>query len=168
VATPPVAGLHLQFGADAASKIVVSWYTLQPVRNPRVVLGQLDGRLEQAVVAKPTGKPMPSQVRLSMPIMPSSNGCSRLCLSIRSNARRRRTGIRYVPNLSAGAGAVHLHQLRRPTHTDPRQEVRICCAASGIRNSKERAVSWLRRLLNQPRSENWVVTPFEKCPKQFT
>jgi hypothetical protein len=54
VATPPVAGLHLQFGADAASEIVVSWHTLQPVRNPRVVLGQLDGRLEQAVVAKPT------------------------------------------------------------------------------------------------------------------
>ena len=52
VATPPVAGLHLQFGADASSEMVVSWHTLQPVRNPRVVLGQLDGRLEQTVEAK--------------------------------------------------------------------------------------------------------------------
>jgi phosphodiesterase/alkaline phosphatase D-like protein len=54
VATPPVAGLHLQFGADAASEVVASWHTLQPVHNPRVVLGQLDGRLEQTVDAKPT------------------------------------------------------------------------------------------------------------------
>jgi len=52
VATPPVAGLHLQFGADASSEMVVSWHTLQPVQNPRVVLGRLDGRLEQTVEAK--------------------------------------------------------------------------------------------------------------------
>jgi 3',5'-cyclic AMP phosphodiesterase CpdA len=52
VATPPVAGLHLQFGADASSEVVVSWHTLQPVRNPRVVLGRLDGKLEQTVDAK--------------------------------------------------------------------------------------------------------------------
>src|ERR1700734_948068 len=55
VATPPVAGLHLQFGADASSEVVVSWHTLQPVRNPRVVLGRLDGKLEQTVAAKATG-----------------------------------------------------------------------------------------------------------------
>src|ERR1700686_1538499 len=53
-ATPPVAGLHLQFGADASSEMVVSWHTLQPVRNPRVVLGLLDGKLEQTVDAKVT------------------------------------------------------------------------------------------------------------------
>ena len=51
--TPPVAGMHLQFGADASSEMVVSWHTLQPVQNPRVILGQLDGRLEQTVIAKP-------------------------------------------------------------------------------------------------------------------
>jgi len=51
VATPPVAGLHLQFGADASSEMVVSWHTLQPVRNPRVVLGGLDGKFEQTVEA---------------------------------------------------------------------------------------------------------------------
>ncbi|MGO8918475.1 MAG: fibronectin type III domain-containing protein [Stellaceae bacterium] len=54
VATPPVAGLHLQFGADASSEMVVSWHALQPVRNPRVVLGRLDGTLEQTVEAKAT------------------------------------------------------------------------------------------------------------------
>src|SRR5580658_3402312 len=53
VATPPVAGLHLQFGADASSEVTVSWHTLQPVRNPRVVLGRLDGKLEQTVEARP-------------------------------------------------------------------------------------------------------------------
>src|SRR5579883_2713382 len=52
VATPPVAGLHLQFGADASSEMVVSWHALQPVKNPRVVLGHLDGKLEQTVEAK--------------------------------------------------------------------------------------------------------------------
>ena len=32
----------------------MSWHTLQPVRNPRVVLGRPDGKLEQTVDAKPT------------------------------------------------------------------------------------------------------------------
>src|SRR5215471_13634427 len=54
VTTPPVAGLHLQFGADASSEMVVSWHTLQPVQNPKVVLGHLDGRFEQTVEAKMT------------------------------------------------------------------------------------------------------------------
>src|ERR1700688_4659739 len=52
VTAPPVAGLHLQFGADASSEMVVSWHALQPVRNPRVVLGGLDGKLEQTVDAR--------------------------------------------------------------------------------------------------------------------
>src|ERR1700751_3176761 len=54
VTTPPVAGLHLQFGADASSEMVVSWHTLQPVKNPKVVLGHLDGRFEQTVDAAAT------------------------------------------------------------------------------------------------------------------
>ncbi|HWL18477.1 MAG TPA: metallophosphoesterase family protein [Bradyrhizobium sp.] len=52
VKTPPVAGLHLQFGADASGEVVVSWHTLQPVQNPRVMVGQLDGRLEHSAAAK--------------------------------------------------------------------------------------------------------------------
>ncbi|HUC18800.1 MAG TPA: metallophosphoesterase [Acetobacteraceae bacterium] len=52
VATPPVAGLHLQFGRDASFEVVVSWHTLQIVRNPRAVIGGLDGRLERIVLAK--------------------------------------------------------------------------------------------------------------------
>ena len=51
--TPAVAGLHLQFGADASSEVTVSWHTLRAVRNPRVVLGRPDGRLEQTVEATP-------------------------------------------------------------------------------------------------------------------
>ena len=49
--TPAVAGLHLQFGADASAEVTVSWHTLKPVRNPRVVLGGLDGKLEQTADA---------------------------------------------------------------------------------------------------------------------
>lgn len=49
---PPVHGLHLQFGADAASQMVVSWHTLQAVRRPRVVLGLLDGKLERTAEAE--------------------------------------------------------------------------------------------------------------------
>jgi hypothetical protein len=51
-AVPPVFGLHLQFGADAASEMVVSWHSLEPVRDPRLLLGQLDGKLEQTVKAE--------------------------------------------------------------------------------------------------------------------
>ena len=54
VKAPPVHGLHLQFGADASSEMRVSWYTLQPVRNPRVVLGRLDGKLERTAAAAQT------------------------------------------------------------------------------------------------------------------
>src|SRR5580693_8528982 len=52
--TPPLAGLHLQFGAAASSEMVVSWHTLQPVRHPRVMLGRLDGKLEQTGAATGT------------------------------------------------------------------------------------------------------------------
>ncbi len=52
VAAPPVAGLHLQFGADASSDVTVSWHTLQPVSNARILLGRPDGKLEQTVAAR--------------------------------------------------------------------------------------------------------------------
>ncbi len=49
---PAVHGLHLQFGADAASTMVVSWYALQSVRRPRVLLGRPNGTLEHTVDAE--------------------------------------------------------------------------------------------------------------------
>jgi hypothetical protein len=52
--TPAVSGLHLQFGTDASSEVTVTWHTLQPVSNPRVVLGRPDGKFEQTIAAKPT------------------------------------------------------------------------------------------------------------------
>ncbi len=36
---PRVGGLHLQYGADASSEVVVSWHTAAAVDNPRVMLG---------------------------------------------------------------------------------------------------------------------------------
>lgn len=49
---PPVAGLHLQFGADASSEITISWHSLEPAANPRVMVGKMDGHLEQSVRAE--------------------------------------------------------------------------------------------------------------------
>ncbi|HEX2903827.1 MAG TPA: metallophosphoesterase family protein [Jatrophihabitans sp.] len=40
---PRVNGLHLQFGADSSDEVTVSWHTLVPVRNARVLLGGPDG-----------------------------------------------------------------------------------------------------------------------------
>jgi 3',5'-cyclic AMP phosphodiesterase CpdA len=51
VATAPVAGLHLQFGADASSEVVVSWHSLEIVHHPRVLVGRPDGKLEHQVAA---------------------------------------------------------------------------------------------------------------------
>ena len=50
-AAPSVAGLHLQFGADAASEVVVSWHALRRVRRPRVALGRSNGAFERTVDA---------------------------------------------------------------------------------------------------------------------
>lgn len=37
--TQPVGGLHLQFGKDASTQVVVSWHTTDAVHNPRVMVG---------------------------------------------------------------------------------------------------------------------------------
>jgi Calcineurin-like phosphoesterase/Purple acid Phosphatase, N-terminal domain len=52
VNTPAVNGLHLQFGADPAREIVVSWHTLQPVHDARVLLGGTDGRYKNSYHAE--------------------------------------------------------------------------------------------------------------------
>jgi 3',5'-cyclic AMP phosphodiesterase CpdA len=36
---PRVSGLHLQFGADAATEVVASWNTAEAIGNPRVLIG---------------------------------------------------------------------------------------------------------------------------------
>ncbi len=48
----PVTGLHLQFGEDASSEMVVSWHSLRTVRSARALVGLLDGRLQQTVEAR--------------------------------------------------------------------------------------------------------------------
>lgn len=49
---PPVAGLHLQFGADASSQMTISWHSLQPVTGARVLIGHRDGALKQIAPAR--------------------------------------------------------------------------------------------------------------------
>lgn len=48
---PPVGGLHLQFGSDAAREVVVSWHTTDAVVNPRVLLGTPTGGFGRTVAA---------------------------------------------------------------------------------------------------------------------
>ncbi len=50
-ATPRVAGLHLQFGADAAREVVVSWHTLQQVSRPRVLVGRAGRDYDRSAAA---------------------------------------------------------------------------------------------------------------------
>ncbi|MER5636185.1 metallophosphoesterase family protein [Kitasatospora sp. NPDC002227] len=47
-----MSGLHLQFGTDASSEVVVSWITPQSVRRPHVRLGSPDGGLGRVVEAQ--------------------------------------------------------------------------------------------------------------------
>jgi Purple acid Phosphatase, N-terminal domain/Calcineurin-like phosphoesterase len=49
---PRVGGLHLQFGADAASEVVVSWQTDAAVNNPRVMTGTPDSGIGTASAAQ--------------------------------------------------------------------------------------------------------------------
>jgi len=49
---PRVAGLHLQFGADASNEVVVSWSTPVDVGNPRVRFGVPTGGFGSTVAAE--------------------------------------------------------------------------------------------------------------------
>jgi hypothetical protein len=48
----PVGGLHLQFGRDASSEVVVSWHTTDPVSNPRVMAGTSTAGFGRSVPAE--------------------------------------------------------------------------------------------------------------------
>ncbi len=49
---PPVAGLHLQFGKNAGTEVVVSWHTTEAVGNPRVMLGTVTSGFGRTVAAE--------------------------------------------------------------------------------------------------------------------
>ncbi|HEY1842902.1 MAG TPA: fibronectin type III domain-containing protein [Mycobacterium sp.] len=48
----PVGGLHLQFGKDASTEVVVSWHTTDPVHNPRAMVGTSTGGFGRAAQAE--------------------------------------------------------------------------------------------------------------------
>jgi 3',5'-cyclic AMP phosphodiesterase CpdA len=48
----PVGGLHLQFGRDASTEVVVSWHTTARVSNPRVMVGTPTAGFGRAVPAE--------------------------------------------------------------------------------------------------------------------
>ncbi|SPM43271.1 hypothetical protein MNAB215_5493, partial [Mycobacterium numidiamassiliense] len=49
---PPVGGVHLQFGRNAGTEVVVSWHTTEAVRNPRVMLGTPTSGFGRTVAAE--------------------------------------------------------------------------------------------------------------------
>jgi 3',5'-cyclic AMP phosphodiesterase CpdA len=52
---PPVSGLHLTFGDDPTTEMVVSWTTYEPVRAPRVLLGTAADGIGATVHAETRG-----------------------------------------------------------------------------------------------------------------
>ncbi|MEX0427608.1 purple acid phosphatase family protein [Nocardioides sp. DS6] len=48
---PPVAGLHVTFGADPTTSASVTWHALETVKNPRVLIAKDGGAYEQTVRA---------------------------------------------------------------------------------------------------------------------
>ena len=101
VATPPVSGLHLEFGSDASAEMVVSWHTLQPVRNPSVLLGHLDGELEQAVEGEAASYTMQSQARPFTPIMQNLHDFGPTPLICTARCTRAPRQNRHLPHLPA-------------------------------------------------------------------
>ena len=125
VAAPPVAGLHLQFGADASSEMVVSWHTLQPVRRARVLLGRLDGKLEQTVEANEASY---TDAKSGQAVYAYHAKLGRLQAdtaylygALHDGAEPEFGTFRTAPR---GRRAIHVHQLRRSGYADARQAVR--------------------------------------------
>jgi 3',5'-cyclic AMP phosphodiesterase CpdA len=52
VRSPRIGGLHLQFGADASTEVVVSWHSASAARNPRVMVGTPHDGLGRMVAAE--------------------------------------------------------------------------------------------------------------------
>src|SRR5262249_60744698 len=50
---PPVGGLHLQYGTDASSEVVVSWHTASAVNSPRIKVGTPDDGSGRTAPADP-------------------------------------------------------------------------------------------------------------------
>jgi len=51
VSAASIGGLHLQYGADSSTEVVVSWHTTAAVRNPRVILGTPEDGFGRIVAA---------------------------------------------------------------------------------------------------------------------
>ena len=115
----PVGGLHLQFGKDASTEVVVSWHTTDPVHNPRVMIGHPD-RPASAAPCKP--RPAPTVTRSRTPRSASTTRGSTTWPPTPTTSTPRFTtaptpsGDR--ADRSVRAETVALHQFRRPGHPD--------------------------------------------------
>ena len=126
-ATPAVAGLHLQFGADASSEVTVSWHTLQPVTIrgscSAVPMASSSERWTPTRPATPTGNRSRSSTpttRRSASFRPTPSTCMARCTMARrrslARSARRRGAARRSPS---PASAIRAH--RPPARSSSRQ-----------------------------------------------
>jgi hypothetical protein len=81
----PVLGVHLQFGKNAGTEVVVSWQTTEAVGNPRVVLGTPTSGFGQSVPAETrTYRDAKSNIEIRVnPRIPTM--CTRRCTTAPSH-----------------------------------------------------------------------------------
>ena len=98
-----MAGLHTQFGADAATQVTVSWQATQPVRRPRVYLARNGHEYERSAdadTASYTGRQVRSGRRgPPREVLPTAAGHR---VRVPRCARRSRTRVRVVPHGTGG------------------------------------------------------------------
>ena len=146
--SPPVSGLHLQFGADASNEVVVTWQTYAPVESPQVFLGTLDGGLHRTPIAATT-KNYTDPKQTDEPVYVHSAQLSGLrsdreyfYVAIHEGADAETGGFRTAPQRPR---AVHVHELRRPGHADADRADRAAGAGAGVQERQPRLARGRRR-----------------------
>ena len=113
VRSPRIGGLHLQFGADASTEVVVSWHSASAVRNPRVMVGTPARRAGPDGGRRNGGLPR-RRVRLESPgaSRAADRAGTRHRLRVRRLPRRSRPRVRHRAHGTTWPGRAAVHQLR--------------------------------------------------------
>ena len=143
---PRVGGLHLQYGADAASEVVVSWHTAAAVNNPRVMVGTPDDGVGRTVAAETvTYRDAASRTEIRVHHTRLDRPRPGHRLRLRRRARRRQSRSGHRADGAARPRPAAFHQLRRPVHPDAGRHGR---AARSAATTSDRP----RRVTSPPRS----------------
>jgi len=113
---PRVGGLHLQYGADASSEVVVSWHTAPAVNNPRVMVGTPDdgfGRTTAAETVSYRDAASGTEIRVHHTRLTGlAPDTDYVYAAVHDGASPELGTMRTAPRGRA------FHQLRRPVHPD--------------------------------------------------